>query len=97
MNIAEEALELHLLGLEQDGEPIPNQSEPPYECEMGSIITPIAICPHLIKRKYRKQGCKKKLCYPIPTKSTCRGKKINFSNVLQNALKEMLKVNNYNL
>jgi predicted RNase H-like HicB family nuclease len=94
LKMAEEALGLHLWGIGQDGESIPVPTEPPYECEHGSVIAPITVYPQMIKGNMENKVVRKSLTIPYWLNKLAEENKVNFSNVLQNALKEMLKVNN---
>jgi predicted RNase H-like HicB family nuclease len=92
--MAEEALGLHLWGMERDGDTIPAPTEPPYECETGGVVTPVSVYPQLVKGNIESRGVRKSLTIPYWLNKLAEENKVNFSYVLQNALKEMLKVNN---
>ncbi len=91
---AKEALQLHLYGMEEDGEAIPGPTS------VGSIklgehqtlfLTEVFMPP--FREKMRKRYVKKTLSIPAWLNAEAEHRGINFSQVLQTALTEKLGLN----
>ena len=92
---AEEALGLHLWGMEKDNEEIPKPTTPPFlneEMEENSFIIPITVYMALVKDEIETKAVKKTLTIPYWLNVEAEKAGINFSQVLQVALKEKLNV-----
>ena len=90
---AKEALELHLWGMEKDKEPIPKPTTPPFkneELSEGSFIVPITVFMDLVKNEMKNKAVKKTLTIPYWLNQEAEQQGVNFSLVLQTALKEVL-------
>lgn len=91
---AQEVLGLHLWGMEKDNEKIPKPTYPPFEnIENDCFIMPITIYPELVKNQIENKAVKKTLTIPYWLNKLAEENKVNFSQILQNGLKEYLKVN----
>ena len=91
--MAEEALGLHLWGMEKDGDAIPAPTQPPFDdMPSGSIITAVTIFPDLVKNEMDNRAMKTNVTIPAWLKEMAEQENINFSQVLQTALKERLRV-----
>lgn len=91
----EEALGLHLWGMEKDNEIIPKPTTPPFlneEIEEGSFITPITVYMQLVRNEIETKAVKKTLTIPYWLNVEAERAGINFSQVLQVALKEKLNI-----
>lgn len=96
MNMAKEALELHLWGMEDDNEPIPVPSAPEeIEVEKTCFTVPIEADMPLIRNEMANKAVKKTLTIPYWMNKIAESKKINFSQILQVALKEKLGIKDY--
>jgi len=92
--MAKEALGLHLWGMEKDNEEIPEATLPPYEdIEAGDFVMPIEVFPDLVKNEIESKAVKKTLTIPFWLNELAEKNQINFSQILQNALKECLQIN----
>lgn len=90
---AEEALGLHLWGMEKDNEEIPLPTNPPFEdIEENSFIVPITVYMPLVRNEMENKAVKKTLTIPFWLNELAEEKNVNFSQILQVALKEYLKV-----
>lgn len=90
---AKEALSLHLYGIEEDGGDIPKPSDiPAIELEKNEIpmLTEVYMKP--FREKMRTKYVKKTLSIPNWLNTAAEEQGINFSSVLQNALKEQLNI-----
>ena len=93
INIAQDALCLKMYWLEKNGEPIPNASKPKEIKISGDQLTSIiAVNTELYRRFYENKSVKKTLTIPMWLNERAERENINFSGVLQSALKELLHV-----
>lgn len=91
--MAEEALGLHLWGMEKDGDEIPVPTQPPFEnTPTGAIVSPVSVFPDLVKHEMDNRGMKTNVTIPAWLKELAEKENVNFSQVLQVALKERLRV-----
>ncbi|BAE85630.1 putative RNase H-like HicB family nuclease [Desulfitobacterium sp. LBE] len=91
--MAEDVLCLRLYDLEESNEPIPTPSNPadiPFE--HGSFITLIGVDTLEYRKFHDNKAIKKTLTIPQWLNSIAEREGINFSQVLQNALKEQLGI-----
>lgn len=89
--MAREALSLHLYGMLDDGEEIPEPSDPvklPHEAE--AFVSPVEGIPEMVRDEIRNRAVKKTLTIPNWLNEAAEERKINFSQVLQEALKEKI-------
>ncbi|MDO8686088.1 MAG: type II toxin-antitoxin system HicB family antitoxin [Clostridiales bacterium] len=94
--MATEALELHIYGMEKDGDPILTPSQNPEidpETSKGYIISAITIFPDIIRNELDNRAVKTNLTLPAWLKELAEKEKVNYSKVLQAALMEYLGVN----
>jgi len=92
---AVEALNLHIYGMEKDGDPIPAPSKVPVidqETAAGFLVSPITIYPDMFKFDKDNRAVKTNTTIPAWLKEMAEAKGINYSQVLQTALMEMLGV-----
>lgn len=91
--MAKEALELHLYGMEKDGDPIPGASiltDIPLEANERTVLVEAqmsAFRAHMANR-----AVKKTLTIPQWLNDMAESKHVNFSQILQSALKDYLGV-----
>ena len=96
--MAEEALGLHIYGLESDGDEIPEASDildMSDEDINGCIIVPVTIFPELVKNEMDNKRVKTNVTLPRWLKNIAESKKVNYSRLLESALLEYLNLNNY--
>jgi len=89
MDNAKEAMSLHLFGMEEDHEPIPETDLLPV-VEPGEQIVLIQAWMTPFREQMRNQSVKKTLTIPAWLNAAAEEANINFSQVLQNALKDVL-------
>jgi len=93
VKMAKEALGLHLWGLEKDNETIPIPNNPPFaDVESDAFIMPIEIFPDVVKNAIENKAVKKTLTIPYWLNQIAEEQGVNFSQVLQNGLKEHLNM-----
>jgi predicted RNase H-like HicB family nuclease len=90
---AREALGLHLFGMEQDGDPIPqptpvNQLNP----ENGAVVAMFDVFMPTVREKMNNRVVKKTLTIPAWLNALATEHNVNFSQTLQDALKSRLGV-----
>lgn len=92
--MAKDALELHLYGMEEDGNPIP-QPTPPEKIHVpeGAFVVPIEVYMPPVRDEMANKAVKKTLTLPKWLNDAAEKAEINFSQVLQQALRERLGIN----
>lgn len=94
---AKEAMVLHLIGMEQDSDIIPEPtSVEKLTAEKNQIITLIEVWMPLFRSSIENKAIKKTLTIPKWLDDLAKENKINFSYLLQEALKKKLGVEDYN-
>ncbi len=87
--MAREALSLHLYGMTEDGDAIPTPSEPAgLPVEPGTFVAPVEGRPEMVGDKIRNRAVKKTLTIPYWLNEAAEDLHVNFSQVLQEALRE---------
>ncbi|NRT32459.1 putative RNase H-like HicB family nuclease [Clostridium beijerinckii] len=95
MRNAKEALELHLFGMEDDGDEIPKTTEPQnIKLNKGQFLVPIKVYMKPVREEMNNKAVKKTLTIPYWLNKIAEQEKINFSALLQTAIKEKLDINN---
>ena len=93
IEMAKEALQLHLWGMEQDSETIPKASEPEeITLENNELLCYIDVNMLPIRYKMDNRSIKKTLTIPWYLNDLAEKKRINFSQLLQEALKQKLQI-----
>jgi predicted RNase H-like HicB family nuclease len=93
LSMAREALSLHLFGMLEDGETLPVASDPSsVPPEQGSFISPVEGRPEMVRDEIKNRSVKKTLTIPYWLNEAAEKENINFSQVLQEALKERIEV-----
>jgi len=95
--MATEALGLHLYEMEKDGDDIPLASLPSEleiypETEKDYLVSPVSTYLDLVKNRLDNRAVKTNLTIPAWLKEAAEEQNINFSQVLQAALKEQLQI-----
>ena len=90
---AKEALELHLFGMEEDGDTIPEPTSPEnIILPEKSFISLIDVWMPVVRDEMSNKSVKKTLTIPKWLNDIAEKNKVNFSHVLQTALKNYLGV-----
>jgi predicted RNase H-like HicB family nuclease len=91
LHMAKEALELFLFSIEEDGEKIPETISPQkIKVEDGSFISLIEVWMPVVRDEMQNRSIKKTLTITKWLNDVAEQSKVNFSQVLQTALKEYL-------
>lgn len=91
---AKEALQLHLYGMEEDEEDIPASSNPAdIKCEQNQVLAMIEAWMPPFREKMLNKSLNKTVTIPRWLNILAEKEKVNYSHLLQSALKEYLGVN----
>lgn len=91
--MAKDALELHLYGMEEDEDVIPNPSDP-FEIELtdNAFVSMVEVYMPVVRDEMQNKAIKKTLTIPKWLNDAAIEKNVNFSRILQRALKEYLGI-----
>ena len=93
MEMAKEALSLHLWGMEDDGDPIPQSSRlADLALDENQVVTLVEVWMPPFRDKMANKAVKKTLTIPKWLNDLAEQKQVNFSHILQSALKSYLGV-----
>lgn len=93
VRMAKEAMALHLYGMEEDGDSIPDPSSATsIKCEPNQVIVLVEAFMPGFRREMEMQSVKKTLTVPKWLNKMAEDEDVNFSLVLQDALKERLGI-----
>ena len=91
--MARDALELHLYGMEEDGDPIPEPTRPDrITVEAPSFCTLVEAWMPPIRDEMANRSVKKTLTIPKWLNDLAEENDVNYSRILQEALKDRLAV-----
>jgi predicted RNase H-like HicB family nuclease len=91
--MAREALSLHLFGMLEDAEDIPDASDPATLApEEDAFVAPVEGRPDMVRDEIRNRSVKKTLTIPRWLNEEAERQRVNFSQVLKDALRERLGV-----
>jgi predicted RNase H-like HicB family nuclease len=88
--MAKEALSLHIYGMEKDGETAPERADRVPKTDAGDMVVPITIFPDIVKDELNNRRVKTTITLPYWLKSIAEDEGVNYSRLLENALKETL-------
>ena len=96
LQMAKEALELHLFGMEEDGDKIPTATLPEkVKISDGSFVSLIEAWMPLVRDEIANKSAKKTLTIPKWLNDIAEKKDVNFSQLLQTSLKQLLGIKDY--
>jgi hypothetical protein len=91
--MAREALSLHIYGMWEDGDPLPEPSDPSAVATgPGEFVSLIEARPDLVKDEIENRSVKKTLTIPKWLNDEAERRRVNFSQILQEALKRKIGV-----
>ena len=90
MYMAKEALSLHIYGIEKGGEAAPLRTDKIPRTDAGDMVVPVTIFPDIVKDELNSRRVKTTITLPHWLKSVAEEKGVNYSRLLENALKETL-------
>lgn len=91
---AKEALELHVYGMQVDGDKLPKAKLNNPKTKKGDIVVPVSIYPELVKNEMDQRRIRINCTIPAYLKQEGEKEGINFSQLLEYALKDVLNRNN---
>ena len=91
---AKDALELHYYGMVKDGEEVPKSTgKVSKEDAEGCVVCPVTIYPDVVVEKYNNKKVKTNCTLPSWLKEIAENNHINYSQVLEAAIKQKLGLN----
>ena len=90
---AKEDLELHIYGLQEDGEELPEPQQCITDTKQGDCVLAITIYPELVKNEFDNRRVKTNCTIPAYLKRKGEKEGVNFSQLLEYALKALLSGN----
>jgi hypothetical protein len=90
--MAREALALHIYGMEKDGEPAPRRIDNIPETGHGDMVVPVSIYPDIVKDEMDNRRKKTTVTLPRRIKEAAEAEGLNYSRLLETAIKETLGV-----
>lgn len=91
---AREALELHIYGMEKDGEALPKAaSKLSAEDVEGCIVTAVTVFPDIVRNEMENRRVKTNVTIPLWLKELAETQSVNYSKLLENSLLDYLGVN----
>ena len=92
LGMAKEALSLHIYGMEKDGEAVPERSDDIPKTSAGEIVVPVTVYPDIIKDEIGNRREKTTVTIPHWLKSAAEAEGLNYSRLLETAIKETLGI-----
>ena len=86
LRMASDAMSLHLYGMEQDGDAIPEADLEGTKAEAGELVVPVTVWMTPFREEMENRAVKKTLTIPQWMNEAAEKQGINFSQVLQEAL-----------
>jgi hypothetical protein len=88
--MAREALALHIYGMEKVGEDLPARTDKISGINSGDMIVPVTIFPDMFREDMDNRREKTTVTIPHWLKAAAEAEHINYSRLLETALKEVL-------
>ena len=88
--MAQEALELHIYGMEKDGEKLPSENFSDITTNAGDIVYAVSIYPEMVKNEMESRRVRTNCTIPYGLKLQAEQQGINFSQVLETSLRELV-------
>ncbi|MDR1430159.1 MAG: type II toxin-antitoxin system HicB family antitoxin [Spirochaetaceae bacterium] len=92
LQMAKEALSLHIYGMEKDGEPLPPRTDNIPETRSGDLVVPVSVYPDAVKDEMNNRREKTTVTIPRWLKEAAEAEGINYSRLLETAIKESLGI-----
>lgn len=90
---AQEALELHIYGMEKDDDPLPLPSTNLSTADTaGAIVCAISIFPDIVRHEMDNRRVKTNITIPAWLKEAAEKQGVNFSKLLENSLLDYLNL-----
>jgi len=92
LRMAEEVLGLHIYGIEKAGEPLPRRTDAIPELADGDIVVAVSVFPSMVKDEMENRREKTSVTIPRWLKLAAEAEGINYSRLLETAIKEQLGI-----
>lgn len=92
LEMAKEALSLHLYGMEKDGEPLPKRTDNVPEARAGNMVVPVTVYPDMVRDEMNNRREKTTVTIPRWLKEAAEAEGLNYSRLLEAAIKETLGI-----
>ena len=92
LRMASDAMSLHLYGMEQDGDAIPEADLESTKAEAGELVVPVSVWMTPFREEMESRAIKKTLTIPAWLNDAAEKRKGNYSQILQSALKDYLGI-----
>ena len=92
MQMAKEALALHIYGMEKDSEALPERTDKIPNITAGDIVVPVTVFPDMVKDEINNRREKTTVTIPHWLKAAAEAEGLNYSRLLETAIKETLGV-----
>ena len=87
--MAKEALELHIYGMEKDGDELPVENFSDIKTSADNIVYAITVYPDFVKNQMDNRRVRTNCTIPYDLKRKAEARGINFSQALETALEEL--------
>jgi len=92
LRMAEEALGLHLYGIEKDNEPLPTSTGSIPELSSGDVVVAVSVFPTMVKDEMENRRVRTAVTIPQWLKTAAEADGLNYSRLLESAIKEHLGI-----
>jgi predicted RNase H-like HicB family nuclease len=92
LGMAKEALSLHIYGMEKDGETVPECSGGIPKTGAGEMVVPVTVYPDMVRDEIGNRREKTTVTIPHWLKSAAEAEGLNYSRLLETAIKETLGI-----
>ena len=92
LQMAKEALALHIYGMEKDGEELPERTDKISQLGADDMVVPVTIYPDIVKDEINNRREKTTVTIPHWLKVAAEMEGLNYSKLLENAIKETLGI-----
>jgi len=92
VQMAKEALSLHIYGMEKDGEALPERTDEVPQIDAGDMVVPITVYPDIVKDEMNNRREKTTVTIPHWLKAVAEAEGLNYSRLLEAAIKETLGI-----
>jgi predicted RNase H-like HicB family nuclease len=92
LKMAQEALSLHIYGMEKDGEPLPERTDKIPQTGAGDMVVPVSVYPESVKDEMNNRKEKTTVAIPRWLKEAAEAEGLNYSRLLETAIKETLGI-----
>jgi predicted RNase H-like HicB family nuclease len=95
LRMAKEALALHIFGMEKDGEALPERTDKIPETSAGDMMVPITVYPDIVNDEINNRREETTVTIPHWLKSVAETEGLNYSQLLETAIKETLSITSF--